>query len=181
MIDVSTLLYWIAVIMAQIVLFEHVHPSARTVFEAAGYTDIVSHAAALPLNELREDLEDAQIVEIRSRTQIDADILSKATQLRVLGCFCIGTNQVDLDAAMLRGIPVFNAPFSNTHSVAELVLGEAILLLRRIPEKMPASIKAIRTNLQPAPMKHAVKRWVSSATAILVRKSALWPKAWECA
>lgn len=121
--------------MAQIVLFENVHPSARAVFEAAGYTDIVSHAAALPLNELHEALEGAQIVGIRSRTQIDADILSKATQLRVLGCFCIGTNQVDLDAAMSRGIPVFNTPFSNTRSVAELVLGEAILLLRRIPEK----------------------------------------------
>lgn len=121
--------------MAQIVLFENVHPSARAVFEAAGYTDIVSHSAALPLKELHAALEGAQIVGIRSRTQIDADILSKATQLRVLGCFCIGTNQVDLDAAMLRGIPVFNAPFSNTRSVAELVLGEAILLLRRIPEK----------------------------------------------
>ncbi len=121
--------------MAQIVLFENIHPSARAVFEAAGYTDIVSHASALPPSELREALRGAQVAGIRSRTHLDADLLSTNPELRVVGCFCIGTNQVDLDTAMQRGMPVFNAPFSNTRSVAELVLGEAILLLRRIPEK----------------------------------------------
>jgi D-3-phosphoglycerate dehydrogenase len=121
--------------MAQIVLFENIHPSARAVFEAAGYSDIVTHAAALPASQLSDALRGAQVAGIRSRTHLDAALLSGNPDLRVVGCFCIGTNQVDLDAAMQRGIPVFNAPFSNTRSVAELVLGEAILLLRRIPEK----------------------------------------------
>ncbi len=121
--------------MAQIVLFENVHPSAREVFEAAGYSDIATHSTALPPAQLRAALEGAQVVGIRSRTHLDRDVLAGCPDLRVVGCFCIGTNQVDLDAAMMRGIPVFNAPFSNTRSVAELVLAEAILLLRRIPEK----------------------------------------------
>ncbi|KAG4081002.1 hypothetical protein HA402_010173 [Bradysia odoriphaga] len=121
--------------MAQIVLFENIHPSARTVFETAGYTDIVSHAAALSPQDLRAALHGAQVVGIRSRTHLDAKLLASNPALRVVGCFCIGTNQVDLDSAMHHGVPVFNAPFSNTRSVAELVLGEAILLLRRIPEK----------------------------------------------
>ncbi|SPU49071.1 D-3-phosphoglycerate dehydrogenase [Bordetella trematum] len=121
--------------MAQIVLFENVHPSAREVFEAAGYSDIATHSTALPPAQLRAALQGAQVVGIRSRTHLDRDVLAECPDLRVIGCFCIGTNQVDLDAAMMRGIPVFNAPFSNTRSVAELVLAEAILLLRRIPEK----------------------------------------------
>ena len=121
--------------MAKIVLFENIHPSARAVFEAAGYTDIVTHAAALPPAQLHDALRGVQVAGIRSRTHLDAALLSGNPDLRVVGCFCIGTNQVDLDTAMQRGIPVFNAPFSNTRSVAELVLGEAILLLRRIPEK----------------------------------------------
>ena len=121
--------------MAHIVLFENIHPSARAVFEAAGYTDIVTHAAALPPSQLQDALRGAHVAGIRSRTHLDAALLSGSPDLRVVGCFCIGTNQVDLDTAMQRGIPVFNAPFSNTRSVAELVLGEAILLLRRIPEK----------------------------------------------
>src|SRR5690606_15836586 len=102
---------------------------------AAGMDDIVTHASSLPPDALREALKGAHIVGIRSRTHLDAGLLAGAPDLRAVGCFCIGTNQVDLDAAMMRGVPVFNAPFSNTRSVAELVLGEAILLLRRIPEK----------------------------------------------
>lgn len=121
--------------MAQIVLFENIHPSARSIFEAAGFTDIQTFHSAVPPDEFRAALKDAQILGIRSRSQLDAEALAAAPDLRVAGCFCIGTNQVDLDAAMTRGIPVFNAPFSNTRSVAELVIGEAILLLRRIPEK----------------------------------------------
>jgi D-3-phosphoglycerate dehydrogenase len=121
--------------MTRIVLFENIHPSAQEVFQAAGYTDIVAHASALPADQLPQALAGASIVGIRSRTHLDAALLAGLPDLRVVGCFCIGTNQVDLDAAMMRGVPVFNAPFSNTRSVAELVLGEAILLLRRIPEK----------------------------------------------
>ncbi len=121
--------------MAQIVLFENIHASARAVFEAAGFTDIQTFNSAVPPEEFRAALKDAQVLGIRSRSQLDAQALASAPDLRVAGCFCIGTNQVDLEAAMTRGIPVFNAPFSNTRSVAELVIGEAILLLRRIPEK----------------------------------------------
>lgn len=121
--------------MARIVLFENIHPSARAVFEAAGYTDIATYGSALPAAELRAALAGADVVGIRSRTHLDAELFEANPNLRVVGCFCIGTNQVDVDAAMKRGVPVFNAPFSNTRSVAELVLGEAILLLRRIPEK----------------------------------------------
>jgi len=84
---------------------------------------------------LRRALHGADVVGIRSRTQIDAALLAEFPHLRAIGCFCIGTNQVDIDTAMMQGIPVFNAPFSNTRSVAELVIGETILLLRRIPEK----------------------------------------------
>ncbi|MYN13521.1 phosphoglycerate dehydrogenase [Pusillimonas sp. TS35] len=121
--------------MTRIVLFENIHPSAKEVFEAAGFDDIVMHASALPPDELRAAVRGAAVLGIRSRTHLDADILAEASDVRVVGCFCIGTNQVDLDTAMLRGVPIFNAPFSNTRSVAEMVLGEAILLLRRIPEK----------------------------------------------
>lgn len=121
--------------MTRIVLFENIHPSARDVFTVAGLNDVVTHASALPPDALREALRGAELVGIRSRTHLDAALLSEARDLRAVGCFCIGTNQVDLDTAMMHGIPVFNAPFSNTRSVAEMVLGEAILLLRRIPEK----------------------------------------------
>ncbi|NYT64169.1 phosphoglycerate dehydrogenase [Alcaligenaceae bacterium] len=121
--------------MTRIVLFENIHPSAKEVFVAAGFNDVVTHASALSPDELNDALRGASLVGIRSRTHLDAALLADAPDLRAVGCFCIGTNQVDLDAAMLRGVPVFNAPFSNTRSVAELVLGEAILLLRRIPEK----------------------------------------------
>lgn len=121
--------------MTRIVLFENIHPSALEVFEAAGLTDVVTHASALPAAQLRQALQGVELVGIRSRTQLDGELLSSLPSLRAVGCFCIGTNQVDLETAMLHGIPVFNAPFSNTRSVAELVLGEIILLLRRIPEK----------------------------------------------
>ena len=121
--------------MTKIVLFENIHPSAHAVFHAAGYTQIVAHAAALPNDQLLAELASADVVGIRSRTQLTQERLEAAPHLKVIGCFCIGTNQVDLNVAMHRGVPVFNAPFSNTRSVAELVLAEAILLLRRIPEK----------------------------------------------
>ncbi|HJD44714.1 MAG TPA: phosphoglycerate dehydrogenase [Candidatus Paenalcaligenes intestinipullorum] len=121
--------------MKRIVLFENIHPSATEVFEAAGYTDVVTYKSALTGSALHEALKGAHAVGIRSRTQFDADAIAAATDLEAIGCFCIGTNQVDLLKAANSGLPVFNAPFSNTRSVAELVLGEAILLLRRIPEK----------------------------------------------
>ncbi len=116
-------------------LLEGVHPSATGVLRAAGYSKIESIAGALPEAELIEKIRDAHFVGIRSRTQLTADVFAQAPKLAAVGCFCIGTNQVDLNAARERGIAVFNAPYSNTRSVAELVLAEAILLLRGIPER----------------------------------------------
>jgi D-3-phosphoglycerate dehydrogenase / 2-oxoglutarate reductase len=116
-------------------LLEGIHPSATAVLQAAGYSRIESLAGALPPAELKEKIRDAHFVGIRSRTQLTADVFAQATRLAAVGCFCIGTNQVDLNAARERGIAVFNAPYSNTRSVAELVLAEAILLLRGVPEK----------------------------------------------
>jgi len=119
----------------KIVLLEGVHSSALEVFRRDGYTDIEQHAKSLAEPKLIACLRDAYIVGIRSSTQLTSAIFEQAPRLLAVGCFCIGTNQVDLDAAQERGIPVFNAPFSNTRSVAELVLAEIILLLRGIPHR----------------------------------------------
>ena len=116
-------------------LLEGIHPSAVKVLNAAGYTQIESINGALPDDELKTKIADAHFVGIRSRTQLTADVFAHAHKLAAVGCFCIGTNQVELVAARERGVAVFNAPYSNTRSVAELVLAEAILLLRGIPEK----------------------------------------------
>lgn len=116
-------------------LLEGIHPSAVEVLKAAGYSNIESLSGALPDEELKAKIADVHFVGIRSRTQLTAEVFAQAGKLAAVGCFCIGTNQVDLVAARERGIAVFNAPFSNTRSVAELVLAEAILLLRGVPEK----------------------------------------------
>ena len=116
-------------------LLEGVHQSALDNLTRAGYSNIEYIKTSLPTSELKEKIADAHFVGIRSRTQLTAEIFAAAEKLIAVGCFCIGTNQVDLNAALERGIPVFNAPFSNTRSVAELVLAEAILMLRGIPEK----------------------------------------------
>jgi D-3-phosphoglycerate dehydrogenase len=121
--------------MTKIVLLEKIHASAVEHFNNEGFTDIVQLPTALTGNELIDALADADVVGIRSGTKITAEVLNSVSRLRAIGCFCIGTNQVDLTTAAAVGIPVFNAPFSNTRSVAELVIGQAILLLRRIPEK----------------------------------------------
>ena len=120
-------------------LLEGIHPSALKVLHDAGYTNVEALTGALEGEELKRKMADAHFVGIRSRTQLTADALAAAHKLVAVGCFCIGTNQVDLNAARERGIVVFNAPYSNTRSVAELVLAEAILLLRGIPEKNAAS------------------------------------------
>lgn len=116
-------------------LLEGVHQNALDVLNAAGYTNIDYRKTALDEDALIEAIKDAHFIGIRSRTQITEKVLEAANKLIAIGCFCIGTNQVNLNAALERGIPVFNAPYSNTRSVAELVLGQLILLLRGIPEK----------------------------------------------
>jgi len=117
------------------VLLEGIHASAVQALRDDGYTQIDTLPKALAGDALVDALADAHFVGIRSRTQLTADVIERAPRLAAIGAFCIGTNQIDLRVAMRRGIPVFNAPFSNTRSVAELVLAETILLMRGIPEK----------------------------------------------
>ena len=117
------------------VLLEGIHASAVDVLKRDGYSQVVTHAKALAGGALHDAIADAHFLGIRSRTQLTAEVLKAAPKLAAVGCFCIGTNQVDLRAAMDLGVPVFNAPFSNTRSVAELVLAEVIMLMRGIPAK----------------------------------------------
>ncbi|MDE2149119.1 MAG: phosphoglycerate dehydrogenase [Gammaproteobacteria bacterium] len=119
----------------RVLLLEGISQTAVEAFRSAGYTNIEYHDKSLPEERLVAAVEAAHIVGIRSRSHLTGQVLSASRRLFAVGCFCIGTNQVDLDAAAGRGVPVFNAPYSNTRSVAELVIAEAVLLMRRIPEK----------------------------------------------
>ncbi len=123
----------------KILLLEGIHQSAVDAFKANGYTDVDLRPKSLPEDELIDAIRDIHFLGIRSATQLTARVISKASKLTAIGCFCIGTNQVNLEAAQDRGIPVFNAPFSNTRSVAELVLGEIIMLMRGIPQRSAAA------------------------------------------
>lgn len=116
-------------------LLEAVHQSALDTLHRAGYENIEYLKTSLSEGELIERIANVHFVGVRSRSQLTQSVFAAAKKLLAVGCFCIGTNQVNLDAALRRGIPVFNAPFSNTRSVAELVIGQTILLLRGIPEK----------------------------------------------
>ncbi|UZG44734.1 phosphoglycerate dehydrogenase [Caldimonas thermodepolymerans] len=117
------------------VLLEGIHPSAVEALHRDGYTQVVTHPKALSGEALAEAIGDAHFVGIRSRTRLTEAVLAQAPKLVAIGAFCIGTNQIDLEAAARRGIPVFNAPFSNTRSVAELVVAEIVMLMRGIPQK----------------------------------------------
>tara|TARA_B100000700_G_scaffold103444_3_gene116672 strand:+ start:4612 stop:5889 length:1278 start_codon:yes stop_codon:yes gene_type:complete len=139
----------------KILLLEGVHQSAVDNFLNAGYTNIELLQTSLAEEELIEKIRDVHFIGIRSRTQLNERVISAAEKLTAIGCFCIGTNQVDLEAALKRGIPVFNAPYSNTRSVAELVLAEAIMLMRGVPEK---SAKAHRGQwMKSAKNSHEVR------------------------
>ncbi|MEG3765613.1 phosphoglycerate dehydrogenase [Alteromonas sp. 14N.309.X.WAT.G.H12] len=119
----------------RILLLEGVHQSAVETLKNNGYTNVEYLKTSLSDADLKEKIKDVHFIGIRSRTQLTESVIAAAQKLVAVGCFCIGTNQVDLKATQVRGIPVFNAPFSNTRSVAELVLGQLILLLRGIPTK----------------------------------------------
>jgi D-3-phosphoglycerate dehydrogenase len=123
----------------KILLLEGVHPSAVESFRADGYTNVEVHATSLTGNRLRDAARDAYFIGIRSATHLDEAFFDHAQRLIGVGCFCIGTNQVELQAAEDRGVPVFNAPFSNTRSVAELVLAETVILMRGIPQRNAAA------------------------------------------
>ncbi len=119
----------------KILLLEGVHQSALEELRIKGYSNIEYIKTSLSNDDLIAKIADVHFIGIRSRTQLTDEVLSHAKKLVAIGCFCIGTNQVNIKAAQKLGVPVFNAPFSNTRSVAELVLGETLLLLRGIPEK----------------------------------------------
>ncbi len=123
----------------KVVLLEGIHDNAVHALNVAGYTNVDCYPGALDGVALRDAISDAHIVGIRSRTRLTEQVIAQAPKLMAVGCFCIGTNQVDLKAAKMAGIPVFNAPYSNTRSVAEMVLGEMIMLYRGIPEKSAAA------------------------------------------
>jgi len=123
----------------RILLLEGIQESAVESFRTAGYTQVESAPATLPREQLAEKIADCHFLGIRSRTQLTQSILEQAGKLTAIGCFCIGTDQVDLAAARHHGIPVFNAPYANTRSVAELVLAEIVMLMRGIPAKNAAA------------------------------------------
>ena len=123
----------------RILLLEGVHDSAVALLRSAGYSQIKQYPKALEGSALIDALHGVHILGIRSRTQLTEAVFAAANRLMVVGCFSVGTNQVELDAARGRGIPVFNAPFSNTRSVAELVIGEIVMLLRRITPRSAAA------------------------------------------
>lgn len=116
-------------------LLEGIHESALRTLKSHGYKNIEAVKGSISEQELLKKVKDIHFIGIRSRTQLSDVVFSAAEKLLAVGCFCIGTNQVNLDAALTKGVPVFNAPYSNTRSVAELVIAQAILLLRRVPEK----------------------------------------------
>lgn len=127
----------------KVLLLESISPSAKDAFEKAGYTDVEILTGALNEDELLETLPEVRVLGIRSKTQLTEKVLQAADKLMAVGCFCIGTNQVNLESATEQGIAVFNAPFSNTRSVAELVIASAIMLIRKIPEKNEAAHKGV--------------------------------------
>jgi len=127
----------------KVLLLENISEIAVRNFQRQGYAQVQKLTKALPENELIEAVKNVHILGIRSKTQITPSVLEAATKLQAIGCFCIGVNQVNLNSATEHGIAVFNAPYSNTRSVAELVMGAAILLIRKIPDKSTAAHKGI--------------------------------------
>lgn len=119
----------------KVVLLENIHPKAIQIFQDEGFTNIEYLKASLKLPEIYEHVHNAHILGIRSGTHIDKEILNHCSKLLAIGCYCIGTDQVDLHEAMLHGIPVFNDPHSNTRSVAEMIIGLCIVLLRDLFNK----------------------------------------------
>jgi len=120
-------------------LLEGIHPAAREVISSRGYGEVVLAEGALGTKELQRALKGVHFLGIRSRTHVTDEVLRSADRLAAIGCFCIGTNQVDLVSASRHGVPVFNAPFSNTRSVAELALAEVVMLMRGIPQRNAAA------------------------------------------
>jgi D-3-phosphoglycerate dehydrogenase len=118
----------------KVLLLENIHPSARQRFESESFV-VETKSSALKEDELIRALDGVHLLGIRSKTRVTARVLEAPPHLMSVGCFCIGTNQVDLAAANRRGVPVFNAPFSNTRSVAELIIAEMVMLARQLGDR----------------------------------------------
>ncbi len=127
----------------KILFLENISDKAVKNFKQYGYAQTVKISKALTEEELIKEIKDVHILGIRSKTQITKNVLDAAKKLQAIGCFCIGVNQVDLRAATKNGVTVFNAPYSNTRSVAELVIGLSIMLIRRIPDKNKAAHEGV--------------------------------------
>lgn len=127
----------------RVLFLENISDLAVKRFQQEGYTQVEKISKALTEEELIREIKNVHILGIRSKTQITAKVLAAATKLQAIGCFCIGVNQVNLKEATRQGVTVFNAPYSNTRSVAELVIGLAIMLIRRIPDKNKAAHEGI--------------------------------------
>ena len=123
----------------RILFLENISDTAAKNFRSHEYTNVEKITKALTEDELIKEIKDVHILGIRSKTQVTKRVLEAAKKLQAIGCFCIGVNQVDLKAATKNGVVVFNAPYSNTRSVAELVIGLSIILIRRIPDKNKAA------------------------------------------
>jgi D-3-phosphoglycerate dehydrogenase len=126
-----------------ILFLENISDAAVKHFVDSGYASVRKLTGALSEEQLIREIKDVHLLGIRSKTQITPKVLDAAKKLQAIGCFCIGVNQVDLKSATSHGVVVFNAPYSNTRSVAELVIGLAILLIRRIPDKTRAAHEGI--------------------------------------
>ena len=126
-----------------ILFLENISDAAVKHFKDAGYSSVRKLGGALSEEQLIKEIKDVHLLGIRSKTQITKNILDAAKKLQAIGCFCIGVNQVDLKSARQNGVVVFNAPYSNTRSVAELVIGLSIMLIRRIPDKNAAAHQGI--------------------------------------
>jgi len=127
----------------KILLLENISDSAVAELEQSGYAEIKRFKGALNEGDLIEEIKGVHILGIRSKTQVTANVLAQADKLLAIGAFCIGTNQVDLSAATQRGVAVFNAPYSNTRSVAELVIGLCVMLIRKISDKNAAAHRGV--------------------------------------
>ena len=175
----------------KVLLLEGISETAAEDMRAAGYTNIERLTRALEGPALIEALADVRILGIRSRTQMTAEALNSATRLIAVGCFSVGTNQIDLLAAQRQGVPVFNAPFSNTRSVAELTIAEIVMLFRRtFPRSMAAHTggwdKSATRSREKAPedrraARREEKPSASSATAISAASWPCSPRAWAFA
>src|SRR6478752_849336 len=127
----------------KILFLENISDRAVQRFKDNGYSNVTKLTRALPEDELIEAIKDVHLLGIRSKTKVTPTVLDAAEKLMAIGCFCIGVNQVNLKSATAHGVSVFNAPYSNTRSVAELVIGLSIMLIRRIPDKNKAAHEGV--------------------------------------